>query len=79
MHMKEFADFCYKFVHGKNDSWNRHVQYIRIGETIKNHITYCLPPTSSLFSNFPDVIHVEKLSASQMILKEAQFMEILVC
>ena len=38
---------------------------------------YCVLPISCLFSNFPDAICVEQLSASTMML-EAQFTEILV-
>ena len=74
--MKKLADICYTFVHGKNASWNRHVQYILIGKPLKIKliIMYRL-----LFSNFPNLIHVEKLSASTMIPKEVQFTEILAC
>jgi len=36
-----------------------------------------VPPTSHPFGNFHSVIHVEQLSASTMILEEAQFTEIL--
>ena len=34
-HIKKFADICYTFVHGKNASWNRHVQYISIEKPLK--------------------------------------------
>jgi len=47
-------------------------------KTIKIEINYCVPPTSHWFSNFPDVIHVDQLSASTMMLEEAQFIEMLV-
>jgi len=33
--IKKFADICYIFVHGKNASSNRHVQYIYIENTYK--------------------------------------------
>ena len=42
----------------------------------KNEINYCVPPTSRPFGNFPGVIRVEQLSASTMMLEEAQFTEI---
>jgi len=33
------------FVHGKNDSWNRHAPYISIGKLLKIKliVVYCLP------------------------------------
>ena len=44
-HMKKFADICYTFLHGKNASWNRHVQYILIEKPLKIKliIMYRLP------------------------------------
>jgi len=59
-HMKiKFADVCDIFVYCKNYSCYRHVQYICIGKTIKSYIDCCVLPSSSLFSNFPDMVHVE--------------------
>jgi len=43
---------------------------------IKIEINYCVPPTSHPFGNFHSVMHVEQLSASTMMLEEAQFTEI---
>ena len=43
----------------------------------KNLINYRVPPISSLFSNFLNLIHVEQLSASTMMQNKVQFMEIL--
>ena len=44
-HIKKFADIYYNFVHGKNDSWNRHVPYISIEKLLKIRliVVYCLP------------------------------------
>jgi len=49
-----------------------------LSKIFKNDINYCVPPTSCPFGNFPGVICVEQLSASTMMLEEAQFTEILV-
>jgi len=69
-HIKKLVDICYTFVHGKNDSWNRHVQYILIEKNIIN-FNYCVLTTSSPFSNFPGLIHIDQLSGSTMLPKEA--------
>ena len=74
--MKKFVDICYIFVHGKNDSCSRHVQYICIGKTIKIYINYCASPTSSVFNNFPDMVLVEQPFVSLMILKDVQFTKV---
>ena len=50
----------------------------RLKKPLKIKINYRVPPTSSLFSNFLNLIHVEKLTASTVIPKEVQFTEILV-
>ena len=44
---------------------------------IKNLINYRVPPISSLFSNFLNLIHVEQLSASTTMPNEVQFTETL--
>ena len=64
------------FCRWQNASWNRHVQYISIEKPFKNLINHRVLLTLSLFSNFPNLIRVEQLSASTMIPKEAQFTEI---
>jgi len=43
----------------------------------KTYFTYCVKPTSSPFSNFLGLVHVEQLSGSIMMPKEAQFTEFL--
>jgi len=44
-------------------------------KTLTSIIVY-IPLTSSPFSNFPGLIHIEQLSGSTMMPKEAQFTEI---
>ena len=61
----------------KNDRCSRHVQYICIQKTIKITLAnYCIPPTLSPFNNLSGKSSVEQLSASPIMLNEAQFTEI---
>jgi len=59
---KEVCRHLLYFVHGKNDSWKRHVPYISIENLLKIKliVVYRLPH-ACLFSNFPSVIHVSTL------------------
>jgi len=75
-HMKKFVDICYILCSWQKWQLEQACPIHFYWKIIKNEIDYCVPPTSHPFGNFPGVICVEQLSASTMMLKEAQFTEI---
>jgi len=70
---EKFVDICYNFVHGKNDSWNRHVPYISIEKLLKIKLIVVSCP----FNQLSSMIRVEQLSVNTVMPKEDQFMKLL--